>query len=283
MTALQEQDYGTIVELNNDIRLREAAIRSENPQFLWAKLIAEYRARAVRELKGEEQPTGVMDEIDFTHIRAEVNDLLIFVPARSRWTISEIRPDSDLSGNRFSRIFVTVVYAEREKSPKNADGALLRQAVLEFTVMAPSNRTVMFSNHVRAGDVLWSPEGSRARQHVETKVVAPELKHEVPQEPLQRSGSAPISHGTTPPKLVSKVPPEYSTEARKAKYQATVLLTATVGVDGVPRDIRVTYQAGFGLDERAIECVSKWRYMPALKDGEPVSSVVAVEVNFRLF
>jgi len=86
-----------------------------------------------------------------------------------------------------------------------------------------------------------------------------------------------------PPKLISKVEPEYSAEARKAKYQATVLLSAVIGADGVPRDIRIVVGAGLGLDERAIECVSKWRYEPEVRDGKAIPARVTVEVNFRLF
>jgi len=153
LLALQHRDYRTIVELDDSIRLHEFSILHDNPRSLWPKLIAEYRERRVRELKNEEQPT---DELDFKYISAEVNKLLSFVPAECMWAISEIRAGSDLSGHRFSRIFVAVTYAARENSPMNEEGKPLRQAILKFVVMAPANSTVMSEERVLAGDVLWS-------------------------------------------------------------------------------------------------------------------------------
>ena len=39
-----------------------------------------------------------------------------------------------------------------------------------------------------------------------------------------------------------------------------------------------------GLDEKAMEAVSKYKFKPAMKDGKtPVAVYVNVEVNFRLY
>src|ERR1700726_2931175 len=64
-----------------------------------------------------------------------------------------------------------------------------------------------------------------------------------------------IGGGVSAPKAIYAPDPEYSEEARKAKYQGVVVLTLIVGADGVPRDIRVTRSLGLGLDEKAIETV----------------------------
>jgi len=65
--------------------------------------------------------------------------------------------------------------------------------------------------------------------------------------------------------------PEYSEEARKAKYQGTCVLWLVVGPDGHPREVRVTRSLGLGLDEKAIETVKTWKVEPAMKDGKPVA------------
>jgi TonB family protein len=77
--------------------------------------------------------------------------------------------------------------------------------------------------------------------------------------------------------------PEYSEEARKAKYQGTVVLWLVVSPEGKPQQIQVQRSLGMGLDEKAIEAVRQWRFEPAKKDGHPVPVMINVEVNFRLY
>jgi len=86
----------------------------------------------------------------------------------------------------------------------------------------------------------------------------------------------------TAPKVLYKVEPEFSEEARKAKYQGTVLLTLEVGEDGKPRRLRIVRGLGLGLDEKAIDAVSRWRFRPAMRNGSPVPVPATIEVNFRL-
>lgn len=91
-----------------------------------------------------------------------------------------------------------------------------------------------------------------------------------------------IGGDVSEPVLLVKVEPEYSEEARKAKYSGTVLLSIIVDKNGMPRDIKVIRPLGLGLDEKAIEAVRQWRFKPAMKDGHPVAVQANVEVNFRL-
>lgn len=91
-----------------------------------------------------------------------------------------------------------------------------------------------------------------------------------------------IGGGVSAPSLLSKVEPEYSEEARKAKFQGTVVLYVVVDEKGQPQQLRVVRPLGLGLDEKAIEAVQKWRFRPGFKDGKPVPVAATVEVNFRL-
>jgi periplasmic protein TonB len=92
-----------------------------------------------------------------------------------------------------------------------------------------------------------------------------------------------VGGGVSAPRPVFTPDPEYSEEARKAKYQGTCVLWLIVGSDGKTRDIRVMQTLGLGLDEKAIAAVKQWRFEPAMKDGKPVAVQVNVEVTFRLF
>ena len=92
-----------------------------------------------------------------------------------------------------------------------------------------------------------------------------------------------VGGGVSAPRPIYSPDPEYSDEARKAKYQGTVVLWLIVGPDGRPRDIRLARSLGMGLDEKALEAVRTWRFDPARKDGQPVSVQINVEVTFRLY
>jgi TonB family protein len=98
--------------------------------------------------------------------------------------------------------------------------------------------------------------------------------------------AAPAAHrvggGVTAPRLVYKVEPEYSEPARKAKFQGTALIYVEVGPDGYATNIRTVRMVGLGLDEKAVEAVRQWRFLPGMKDGAPVTVAATIEVNFRL-
>ena len=89
--------------------------------------------------------------------------------------------------------------------------------------------------------------------------------------------------GVTAPRAIYKPDPEYSEEARKAKYQGTVILGMIVDAHGRPQGLKVERGLGMGLDEKALEAVRTWKFEPAEKDGKPVAVAISVEVAFRLF
>lgn len=91
-----------------------------------------------------------------------------------------------------------------------------------------------------------------------------------------------VGGGVSAPRLVRKVEPEYSEEARKAKYQGVVQLAVEVWPDGRAHNVRVVRSLGLGLDEKAIEAVQNWEFVPGKKDGKPVKVAATIEVNFRL-
>ncbi len=91
-----------------------------------------------------------------------------------------------------------------------------------------------------------------------------------------------VGNGVSAPRLIKKVEPEYSEEARKAKYQGTVVLAVQVWEDGRAHNVRVVRSLGLGLDEKAIEAVREWRFVPGRKENQPVKVTATIEVNFRL-
>ncbi|MEJ7605453.1 MAG: energy transducer TonB [Bryobacteraceae bacterium] len=60
------------------------------------------------------------------------------------------------------------------------------------------------------------------------------------------------------------------------------MLSIVILADGSTSNIRVLRQLGLGLDEKAIEAVTRWKFRPSLREGRPVPVQANVEVNFRL-
>jgi TonB family protein len=90
--------------------------------------------------------------------------------------------------------------------------------------------------------------------------------------------------GVRLPTVRSSVKPQYTPEAKEAKIQGTVLMTAVVRTDGTPGEITVTksLDAEHGLDRQAVVALEQWRFEPGQKDGKRVAVRVTVEMTFTL-
>jgi TonB family protein len=90
--------------------------------------------------------------------------------------------------------------------------------------------------------------------------------------------------GIRPPRPTYQPNPEYSDQARKKKIQGSVLISLTVDEQGQPTNLHLERSLGYGLDEKALDCVSQYRFEPATKpDGTPVPAHIAIEVSFHLY
>lgn len=83
------------------------------------------------------------------------------------------------------------------------------------------------------------------------------------------------------PRLLTKVEPDCTAEASKAKTQGTVIITVTIDHNGTPRNIRVVRGLDFGLSDKAVEAVEQWRFEPGTKGGRSAAVDATIEVNFR--
>ena len=91
-----------------------------------------------------------------------------------------------------------------------------------------------------------------------------------------------VGNGVTAPALLFKVEPDYSATGRKLLAQGTVLLHIVVRPDGTAQVLKILRSVGYGLDEKAIECVRKWRFKAGTKDGTPVAVEAQIDVRFGL-
>jgi protein TonB len=63
--------------------------------------------------------------------------------------------------------------------------------------------------------------------------------------------------------------------------QGVVILEAVLDVEGRVDSVRVLRSIA-QLDQSAVDAVKRWRFTPALLNGQPVSVVMTVTVNFTL-
>lgn len=85
-----------------------------------------------------------------------------------------------------------------------------------------------------------------------------------------------------PPRVLSKVDPQYTQRARDEKIEGTVLLSVEISEEGHAEQIRVRRGLHPDLDDAAVVAVQQWRFAPGRKKGKPVRVPVCIEVNFRL-
>jgi protein TonB len=97
-------------------------------------------------------------------------------------------------------------------------------------------------------------------------------------------GTYRLGGGDTGPVPIYAPDPEFSDEARRAKYQGICLIALIVDAQGNPINPHVVRALGMGLDEKALEAVRKYKFRPAMKGGKtPVPVAITIEVNFRLY
>jgi TonB family protein len=84
-----------------------------------------------------------------------------------------------------------------------------------------------------------------------------------------------VGAGISAPVVIFKTDPGYSEEARNACLSGAVKLYLEVDETGHATNMRILKGLGHGLDEQAIDAVTKWRFKPGMKDGKPV--VVAAQ------
>src|SRR5688572_25358355 len=84
-------------------------------------------------------------------------------------------------------------------------------------------------------------------------------------------------------RLLLKPEPQYTEDARKNQISGTVMLRAVFSSSGEVVRIRALNTLPFGLTERAIAAARQIRFVPATKNGRPVSVYMQLEYNFNLY
>ena len=85
----------------------------------------------------------------------------------------------------------------------------------------------------------------------------------------------------TQPLAVETPPPQYPAELACAGIEGQVGILLTIGVDGIPKNIRVEDSSGHPqLDQAAMDAVKGWKFQPGTSRGEPAETPLRVPVTF---
>lgn len=84
------------------------------------------------------------------------------------------------------------------------------------------------------------------------------------------------------PEAVSQVPPNYPPELRKARIEGVVTLVFLLTEEGRVESAKVESSSRPEFERPALEAISKWRFRPGMKDGEPVRTYIRVPIRFRV-
>ena len=83
------------------------------------------------------------------------------------------------------------------------------------------------------------------------------------------------------PVPLSRPPPVYPREALRRGVGGTVRVKATVAPDGSVERMEVAETSGNRfLDRAAMEAVRRWRFTPAMRNGQPMSAAVVIPIDF---
>jgi TonB family protein len=96
-------------------------------------------------------------------------------------------------------------------------------------------------------------------------------------------GPFPASRVTQRARILSKPEARYTEEARKNNITGTVVLRAVLAANGEVTNIVPIQRLPYGLTESAIAAAKQIKFIPAMKDGRPVSQYVRLEYTFTIY
>jgi protein TonB len=91
-----------------------------------------------------------------------------------------------------------------------------------------------------------------------------------------------VTGAVTRPVIIDRVEPQYTETARRVRLEGTVIVQAVIDEQGRVVDVKVLKNLPMGLDQAAVDAVSRWRFKPATLHGRPVKVYYSLTVVFRV-
>lgn len=91
--------------------------------------------------------------------------------------------------------------------------------------------------------------------------------------------------GVVAPVITQRIQPEYPQRGRQLRMQGYVILDAVLLADGTVGAVTVLQSLGkgrFGFEDKAIEAVRQWRFIPGSYRGKPADIHLTLRITFNL-
>jgi TonB family protein len=85
----------------------------------------------------------------------------------------------------------------------------------------------------------------------------------------------------TPPRVLEGSRPAYPKAEAESRERGYVVIICTIGVDGRARDFEVEMMTNPAFAYAAVVAIQKWRWAPALKNGQPVAQKMRIPMHFN--
>jgi len=95
-------------------------------------------------------------------------------------------------------------------------------------------------------------------------------------------GATAAGEGFIPVAATKKASAAYTNEASRDRVTGSVDLRIAVDGDGIMRRVVIEQPLGYGLDARAVESLSKWKFLPAKLNGKPVAAFALIRPEFAV-
>jgi TonB family protein len=175
---------------------------------------------------------------------------------------------TDATGSDLDKLALIVVEGDRfNPATRNGSPVAIRQSV-EVSVEACTEYSVDSSGNkatsIRLKAQPTQKFGHFREAHYKNVSNAGQLYHGV---------SAPIPF-LTPSAVLTD-------EALRKKVNAICLVSLVVDEHGMPQNPEVVKPIGYGLDESALRAIQSYRFVPAIRNGQPAPIKLSIEVTFK--
>jgi TonB family protein len=102
-------------------------------------------------------------------------------------------------------------------------------------------------------------------------------------QPADQVFRKPFPDGFKNPILRVAPDPEIPDKLRRKKINGQLVVGLTVDKNGLPSDAHIVQGLGNEFDKVALAAVQKYRFSPAVYQGNPVVAQINIEVNFRIY